>query len=121
MVKASIAPPVPTPFLTFTFYLKQNSKTKNYKSEHELGAIQILSSSKENTICSIEEIIRYKPQVIVKRKIASSVDAFDNSFLEVANPTYSIIKSEFKIHDNILYIAELNENELIIKSKTLKL
>ena len=103
-----------------SFYLKNDSKTIVYNSKNELGAIQVLGSLNGNAICSIEEVIQYKPQVIVNRKIASYKDAFDKPILEFTNPTYSILKSEFKIHENKLFIAELNENELIIKSKTIK-
>ncbi len=95
---------------------KNIDRAKTYKNE--IGSITLIGNSSDNYYCIIDIIEKNTPGNI-KRVISSYKDNFETEKQILPKRTYSDIKNDIKIHNNILYFVIVNKNGLTLKLKKL--
>jgi len=95
---------------------KNIDRAKTYKNE--IGSITLIGNSSDDYYCIID-IIENNTIGNIKRVISSHKDNFEKETQILPERTYSDIKNDIKIHNNILYYIIVNKNGLTLKLKKL--
>ncbi|RLD51548.1 MAG: hypothetical protein DRI94_05735 [Bacteroidetes bacterium] len=95
---------------------KNIDRAKTYKNE--IGSITLIGNSSDDYYCIID-IIENNTTGNIKRVISSYKDNFETEKQILPKRTYSDIKNDIKIHNNILYFVIVNKNGLTLKFKKL--
>ncbi|MCT4580310.1 MAG: hypothetical protein N4A35_02750 [Flavobacteriales bacterium] len=85
------------------------------KYNHEIGSIMLFGENSQDYFC-IVDVITYSPSITATRQLMSSKNQFTSKIIELPNNTYTYVKNDLKIHDDLIAYLVINDKGLTIKT-----
>lgn len=97
-----------------------NSETLNKKVTYnnEIGSITLLGEQSTKYYC-IVDVIQNTTPISARRDLKSSKDNFQKTVLELPRRSFSFIKNDIRIHNNIVYTVTISEESLTLNTTLL--
>ncbi len=106
---------------SFEIKSKPNNSKINKKIiyPYNIGSITFFGETMSNYYVIIDVIEEKNQKLFVKRELKSSIDNFNKTILKLPSRNFSYIKNDIKIHNNMLFSANVSHKSLRIKSTEL--